>query len=54
MTDDKEEQAMLWRAALKEIGSRLKRDLQSDKDVPARLRELIAQIEANGAPKKKE
>lgn len=44
---------MLWNAALKEIGNRLKRELQPEQDWPDRLRELIAQLEANLPPEDK-
>jgi hypothetical protein len=53
MRDDSKEQQILWNAALKEIGSRLKRELQPEQDLPDRLRELIAQLEAH-APRKDE
>jgi hypothetical protein len=48
-----EEQQKLWKAALKEVGSRLKRELPPPQDVPDRLRELIAQLEAKSPPKDK-
>lgn len=54
MADDNDEQARLRRAALQGIVSRLKRDIQPDKDAPDRVRELIDQIEATGTPKNKE
>jgi hypothetical protein len=50
---EKQEQQLLWNAALKEIGGRLGRDLQPEQDAPDRLRELIAQLEANLPPKDK-
>jgi hypothetical protein len=40
-----EEQQKLWNAALKQIGSTLKRELPPEQDVPDRLRELMAQLE---------
>ena len=46
MPNEKEQQ-ILWTAALKEIGSTLKREIQPEQGMPDRLRELIAQIEAN-------
>jgi hypothetical protein len=45
------EQQMLWEAALKEIGRGLKYELEPEKDAPDRLRKLIAQLEANPAPR---
>jgi hypothetical protein len=53
MPNEKQEQQMLWDAALREIGSRLKRELLPEQDVPDRLRQLIAQLEAH-APRKDE
>lgn len=46
MWDDGKEQQRLWEAALKEIGSRLKRELPLEQELPDRLRELVAQLEA--------
>ena len=48
MDTDKEnqEQQILWNAALKQIGSTLKRELLPEQDLPDRFRELIAQLEA--------
>jgi hypothetical protein len=46
MTVDKNEQARLWSAAIKEIGRRLKRELRPEEQTPDRLRDLIAQLEA--------
>jgi hypothetical protein len=48
-----EEQQKLWQSILKEVGKRLKRELSPEQDVPDRLRELIAQLEAKSAPKDK-
>jgi hypothetical protein len=45
MTRQKEEQQILRNAALKEIGRRLKGELQPEQDAPDRLRELIVQLE---------
>ena len=47
---EKQEQQLLWNAALKAIGGRLRRDLQPEQDVPDRFRDLIAQLEANSPP----
>ena len=47
MTDEKNEQAMLWRAAIKEIGSRLRRELLPEEQTPDHLRELLIQLEAS-------
>ena len=44
------EQQMLRNAVLKEIGRELKHELEPDKDAPDRLRELVAQLEANAPP----
>jgi hypothetical protein len=54
MTDDQEEQAMFWRAAIKEIGRRLKRELLPEEQTPDRIRELLAQLEASEASKDEE
>jgi hypothetical protein len=53
MTDDKKEQAMLLKAAVKEIGRRLKRDLEPDEQTPGRIRELLAQLEKQETGDKK-
>jgi hypothetical protein len=45
MTPQNEEQRNLRNAALKEIGSRLKGELQPEQDTPDRLRELMVQLE---------
>jgi hypothetical protein len=50
---EKQEQQLLWNAALKAIGGRLRRDLQPEQDVPDRFRDLIAELEANSPPKDK-
>jgi hypothetical protein len=50
---EKQEQQLLWNAALKAIGDKLRCDLQPEQDVPDRFRELIAQLEANLPPKDK-
>jgi hypothetical protein len=53
MPDEKtKEQQLLWGAALKEIVGRLKHELPAEHDVPDRLRELIARLDAAAAPKK--
>jgi hypothetical protein len=49
-----QKQQILWIAALKQIGSALKREPQPQQVIPERLRELIAQLEANSPPKDKE
>jgi hypothetical protein len=54
MTDTNEEQAMLRRAAIKEIGARLKRELTPEEQTPERLRELLARLEANEDRKSEE
>jgi hypothetical protein len=51
---DKQEQQLLWKAALKAIGDSLRRDLHPEQDAPGRLRELISQLEAHAAPKSNE
>jgi hypothetical protein len=50
---EKQEQQIFWNAALKQIGSTLKREWQPEQDAPDRLRELIAQLEAYAPPKDK-
>jgi hypothetical protein len=55
MSNDKtKEQQTLWNAALKGIGNRLKRDLQPEQDLPDRLRELVAKLEADSPGKDRE
>jgi hypothetical protein len=54
MTDRNDEQAMLWRAAIKEIGRRLQRELLPEEQTPERLRELLAQLDASGKRKSEE
>jgi hypothetical protein len=49
MTNGLEERQVLWEAALKEIGRRLRRELQPKQ--PNRMRELIAQLEAHAPGK---
>jgi hypothetical protein len=52
MPDEKEKQEQLWNAAFNAIGWRLRRDLHPEQDVPVRLRELVAQLEAHEYSKK--
>jgi hypothetical protein len=49
LTNGLEERQVLWEAALKEIGRRLRRELQPKQ--PNRMRELIAQLEAHAPGK---
>lgn len=51
MTNGLEERRVLWEAALKEIGRRLRRELQPKQEIPNRMRELIAQLEAHATGK---
>ena len=50
MTTDREQQ-LLWEAAVKAIGRALKHELQCERqNVPERMRELLAELEARRKP----
>ena len=54
MANDKNEQQMLLKAALKELGRRLGRDLRPEEAMPDRMRELLAQLDGSAPHKKPE
>jgi len=51
MPNGREERQVLWEAALKEIGRKLRRELEPKQEIPNRMRELIAQLEAHAPAK---
>ena len=54
MTTDKEQQ-LLWEAAAKAISRALKHELECEQqNVPERMRELIAELEAKGKPERED
>lgn len=55
MTTDKKEQQLLWEAAAKAISRALKHELECEQqNVPERMRELIAELEAKGKPERED
>jgi hypothetical protein len=51
MAIDREEQTMLWKAAVKAIGRALKQEFQTkEQRVPDNIQELLSQLEAKGNP----
>jgi hypothetical protein len=51
MAIDREEQTMLWKAAVKAIGRALKQEFQpKEQEMPDNLQELLSQLEAKGKP----
>ena len=53
MATDKKEQQMLWDAAAKAICRALKHELEGEQqNVPERMRELLAELETRGKPKR--
>ena len=53
MTTDRKEQQLLWEAAVRAIGRALKHELECEpQNVPERMRELIAELEAKGKPER--
>jgi hypothetical protein len=51
MATDREEQTMLWKAAVKAIGRALKQEFQTkEKEMPDNIKELLSQLEAKGNP----
>jgi hypothetical protein len=53
MTSDTQEQQLLWEAAVRAIGRALKRELECEQqNIPDRMRELLAELEAKGKPKR--
>jgi hypothetical protein len=52
MAIDREEQTMLWKAAVKAIGRALKQEFQAkEQKIPDNIQELLSQLEAKGKPK---
>jgi hypothetical protein len=54
MANDKREQQVLTEAALKELGRRLRHELQPEGDTPDRMRELLDQLDGSALHKKPE
>jgi hypothetical protein len=53
MTSDTKEQQLLWEAAVSAIGRALKCELECEQqNIPDRMRELLAELEAKGKPKR--
>jgi hypothetical protein len=51
MTNNTKEQQLLWEAAVRAIARALKHELECEQqNVPDRMRELIAELEAKGNP----
>jgi hypothetical protein len=51
MATDREEQTMLWKAAIKAIGRALKEEFHTkDQEMPDNIQKLVSQLEANGNP----
>jgi hypothetical protein len=49
MATDREEQTMLWKAAVKAIGRALKQEFQAkEQKMPDNIQELLSQLEAKG------
>jgi hypothetical protein len=52
MATDREEQTMLWKAAVKAIGRALKQEFQTQRqEMPDNLQKLLSQLETKGNPK---
>jgi hypothetical protein len=55
MENHTKEQQLLWDAAVRAIGRALKRDFECEQqNVPARMRELLAELEPKGKPKRED
>ena len=55
MTTDRKEQQLLWDAAVKAIGRALEHELKcQQQNVPARMRELLAELEAKAKPERED
>jgi hypothetical protein len=55
MATDRKEQQLLWDAAVKAIGRALKHELECEpQNVPERMRELLAELEIKGKPKRED
>jgi hypothetical protein len=51
MATDRDEQTMLWKAAVKAIGRALRQEFQTkEQEMPDNLQKLVSQLEANGNP----
>jgi hypothetical protein len=51
MATDRDEQTMLWKAAVKAIGRALKQEFQTkEQRMPDNIQELLSQLEAKGNP----
>ncbi len=51
MAIDREEQTLLWKAAIKAIGRALKQEFQAkEQKMPDNIQELLSQLEAKGNP----
>jgi hypothetical protein len=51
--ENKEEQLMLWRAALMALGIALRREYEKkQEETPEHMRQLLTQLETAGKPKK--
>ena len=55
MENHTREQQLLWEAATRAIGRALKHDFECEQqNVPDRMRELLAELEAKGRPKRED
>jgi hypothetical protein len=54
MVEHKKEQAMLWRSARQAIGRMLKREFEPQQETPENIRQLVAQLDAEGTGEKQE
>jgi hypothetical protein len=55
MMSDTKEQQLLWEAAVTAIGRALKHELKCEQqNIPDRMRELLAELEAKGKPKRED
>jgi hypothetical protein len=51
MATDREEQTMLWKAAVEGVGRALKQEFQTkEKEMPDNIRKLVSRLEAKGNP----
>jgi hypothetical protein len=48
---NKKEQVMLCRAAVKALGRALRHEYESDNELPEHMRQLVTQLETAGEPK---
>jgi hypothetical protein len=55
MENHTKEQQLLWEAAVRAIGRALKHDFECEQqNVPARMRELLAELEPKDKPKRQD